>query len=164
MIAEARVEVRTTRLGTPEVVQVPLAALLTFPDGLPGFVDHRDFALLEDDQLAPFVFLQSLHDDGIGFLALEPDRFVADYAFDLTDLDAAQLGLTDPSQARVLSLLVVGRDLESTTANLQAPIVINQASRRAKQVILTDERWPLRHPVFGPRAPIDDRAAPTCSS
>ena len=35
------------------------------------------------------------------------------------------------------------------TANLQAPLVVNPASRIGKQVILTDERFSLRHPVFG---------------
>ncbi len=41
-------------------------------------------------------------------------------------------------------------DVRAMTANLQAPLVINPATRLGKQVILTDERFSLRHPVFGP--------------
>ena len=39
--------------------------------------------------------------------------------------------------------------IRAMTANLQAPIIINPLKRIAKQVILTDERFPLRFPVFG---------------
>jgi hypothetical protein len=35
------------------------------------------------------------------------------------------------------------------TANLQAPLILNPKKRIAKQVILTDERFPMRYPVFG---------------
>ena len=58
----------------------------------------------------------------------------------------------------MLSILVVPEDVRAMTANMQAPIIINPLKRIAKQVILTDERFPLRYPVFGnlraePRAP-----------
>jgi flagellar assembly factor FliW len=59
------------------------------------------------------------------------------------------LGLEDPSEARVLSILVVPENVRAMTANLQAPVIVNPKKRVAKQVILTDERFPLRYPVFG---------------
>jgi flagellar assembly factor FliW len=49
----------------------------------------------------------------------------------------------------VLSILVVPEDIRAMTANLQAPLILNPLKRIAKQVILTDERFPLRYPVFG---------------
>ncbi len=149
MIAETVVDIRTTRLGQLETVRVPESAVLSVPEGLPGFPEHRSFALLEDDQLAPFAWLQSLQDAEIGFLVLDPALFVADYDFELSDADAELLELSDPLDARVLSILVVPGEVQHMTANLQAPLVINSARRLAKQVILTDERWPLRYPVFG---------------
>lgn len=143
------VEIRTTRYGEMETVLVPESAVLAFPEGVPGFERHQRFALIEDPKLAPFAWLQSLHDPLVGFLVIEPGLLVADYAFDISDPDVELLGLDDPSDARVLSILVVPEDIRAMTANLQAPLILNPARRIGKQVILTDERFPLRHPVFG---------------
>jgi flagellar assembly factor FliW len=142
-------EIRTTRYGEMETVQVSEDAILAFPEGVPGFERHRRFALIQDPKLAPFCWLQSLHDPLVGFLVIEPGLLVADYAFDIADPDVELLGLVDAAQAQVLSILVVPEDVRAMTANLQAPLIVNPLKRIAKQVILTDERFPLRYPVFG---------------
>ena len=142
-------EIRTTRYGEMETVQISEDAVLAFPEGVPGFERHRRFALIEDAKLAPFCWLQSLHDPLVGFLVIEPGLLVSDYEFDISDPDVELLGLDDPSQARVLSILVVPENVKAMTANLQAPLIVNPRKRIAKQVILTDERFPLRYPVFG---------------
>jgi len=146
--APAMLDVRTTRYGEMETVRVSEEVLLAFPEGMPGFERHHRFALLQDTKLAPFFWLQSLHDPLVGFLVITPGLLVADYEFDIADPDVELLGLSDPSEARVLTILVVPEDVRAMTANLQAPIVVNPAQRIAKQVILTDERFPLRFPVF----------------
>jgi flagellar assembly factor FliW len=69
--------------------------------------------------------------------------------FDIADPDVEMLGLDAAADARVLSILVVPEDVRAMTANLQAPLIVNPQKRIAKQVILTDERFPLRYPVFG---------------
>jgi len=43
----------------------------------------------------------------------------------------------------VLCLLTVDRDRELVTANLLGPVVINLKSRRARQVVLHDQPWPI---------------------
>ncbi len=144
-------DVGTTRFGDEETVAVAEEAIVAFPDGLPGFERHTTFALMEHERLEPFLWLQSLHDPMIGFLVIEPALLVDDYSFDLNDADAGVLDLTDDTQPRVLSVLVVPEDAHSMTANLQAPLVVNEARRIGKQVILTDDRFSLRHPVFGDR-------------
>ena len=142
-------EIRTTRYGEMETIQISEDAVLAFPEGVPGFERHRRFALIEDPKLAPFCWLQSLHDPLVGFLVIEPGLLVSDYEFDIADPDVELLDLSDPSEARVLSILVVPENIKAMTANLQAPLIANPRKRIAKQVILTDERFPLRYPVFG---------------
>jgi len=144
-----RFEIRTTRYGEMETVTITEDAVLHFPEGVPGFERHQRFALIEDAKLAPFHWLQSLHDPLVGFLVIEPGLLVNDYVFDIADPDVELLDLDDPSDARVLSILVVPEDVRAMTANLQAPLIVNPQKRIAKQVILTDERFPLRYPVFG---------------
>ena len=142
-------DVRTTRFGELETVRVSEEAIWTFPDGLPGFERHTTFALLEHVRLEPFLWLQSVEDPLIGLIVIEPALLVNDYSFDLHDPDVELLGLADDVEPRVLAVLVVPEDVRAMTANLQAPLVINPASRLGKQIILTDDRFSLRHPVFG---------------
>ena len=149
MATTRMLEIRTTRYGEMETVHVSEDAVLAFPEGLPGFERHRRFALIEDGKLAPFCWLQSLHDPLVGFLVIEPGLLIPNYEFDISDPDAELLSLDDPSYARVLSILVVPENVRAMTANLQAPLIVNPLKRIAKQVILTDERFPLRYPVFG---------------
>jgi flagellar assembly factor FliW len=144
------IEIRTTRYGEMETIEIAEDTILAFPEGLPGFERHRQFALIQDPKLAPFSWMQSLHDPLVGFLVIESGLLVRDYEFDIADPDVELLGLDDPADATVLSILVVPEeDVRSMTANLQAPVILNPRKRIAKQVILTDERFPLRYPVFG---------------
>ena len=142
-------EIRTTRYGEMETVLISEDAILAFPEGVPGFERHRRFALLNDQKLAPFSWLQSLHDPLVGFLVIQPGLLVKDYEFDIADPDVELLGLDSPGDATVFSILVVPEDVRAMTANLQAPVIVNPKRRIAKQVILTDERFPMRYPVFG---------------
>jgi len=51
--------------------------VLTFPEGMPGFERHHRYALLQDARLAPFFWLQSMHDPltGLGNRSLFQQRF-----------------------------------------------------------------------------------------
>jgi flagellar assembly factor FliW len=142
--------VRTTCFGQPETLDVPEEAALAFAEGLPGFEDHTAFALIEDRRLEPFRWLQSLADQDVGFRVIEPAVFVAGYGFDLDNEDVARLELGDSVEPLVLSILVMPADARAMTANLRAPLVVNPRRGLGKQVILPDERYPLRHLAFTP--------------
>lgn len=141
--------VKTTRFGAVETIEIPEEDTLSFPEGLPGFEGKTRFAIIQDEQLAPFQWLQSLEDPYVGFLVVEPSVFTSDYAFDLPDAEAHALRLDESEQPLVLTILVVPGDIKKMTANLRAPLIINQRRRVAKQVILPDERQPIKYPVFG---------------
>jgi flagellar assembly factor FliW len=71
-------DIRTTRYGEMETITISETAVLHFPDGVPGFEQHQRFALIEDAKLAPFHWLQSLHDPLVGFLVIESGLLVSD--------------------------------------------------------------------------------------
>ncbi|MBX5492392.1 MAG: flagellar assembly protein FliW [Chloroflexi bacterium] len=141
-------DVQTTRFGVPETVPVEDEALLVFPHGLPGFESHVHFALLEEPAYLPFCWLQSLHDPDVAFIMLDPFLLRPDYDFELSPADVALLQLDEHTVPRVFCILVVPGDVRQMTANLKAPVVLNPRRRLGKQVILTDDRYPLRHPVL----------------
>lgn len=117
---------------------------LTFPRGLPGFEDCRQFVLLDQPDFSPLVHMQSLETPELCFLAL-PVRTV-DEAYEIAlspeDREAAGLGdLDEPGRATLdLALLSVATD-GRLTANLLAPIVINLTTRQAVQAVRGDTRY-----------------------
>jgi flagellar assembly factor FliW len=48
------------------------------------------------------------------------------------------------------AVATIPEDAEKATVNLMAPIVINEAGRYGKQVILPESGYSVRHPLFAP--------------
>lgn len=141
-------EVQSTRFGTLETVEVPEAALFVFPEGVPGFPDHHAFALIEDERQTAFSWLQSLHDPSIVFTLIKPEELVTAYepAFNDQALESLQL-TADGVHVDIRCIVVFWEDQQLLTANLKAPVLLNRKRQLGKQVILSDDRYPLRHPI-----------------
>lgn len=117
-----------------------------------GFPAARQFALVRVAADNEVLFrLTALDVDGLEFVAAAPYPFFPDYAPEIDDATAARLELTDSTGAMLLVLLTVGPTLDTTTANLFAPIVVNVDTRRAAQVTLVNGGYSLREPLT-PRA------------
>jgi flagellar assembly factor FliW len=128
------------------------AAVFEFPQGLPAFEEEKRFVLIELVENAPLVFLQSLTQPALCFLAFP--ILVADREYQLAvsaeDLAALELdrGRHPELGTDVLVLALVSlRDGFSATANLMAPIVLNLKTRRGLQAIRQDSRYSHQHPI-----------------
>lgn len=139
--------VDTTRFGQLETLELPDHAILTLPRGLYGFEAHRDFAIIEEARYLPFRWLQALDDPCLRFVLLPPALVDPRYAPELSPSDRALLELAPDERYDLYAIVVVPPDLRAMTANLKAPLVVNPRRRLALQVILSDERYSLRHPV-----------------
>jgi flagellar assembly factor FliW len=137
--------------GTPAIspaAGTPPVQGLTLADPLPGFPGHRDYVLVAADAEGLLFWLQSVAPQGPRFLAVPPGPFFPDYAPALPPAVRAELGLDDAADARLYCLVtVLGGDVSSATANLRAPVVVNPATARARQVVLADGRLPIRRPL-----------------
>ena len=91
--------------------------------------------------------LQSLEDPALRFLVMSPVPFFPDYAPEVSDDVVADLQITSSEDVIVLLVLNAGDSLDTTTANLMAPVVVNTATLRASQVILDDPTLPLAAPL-----------------
>jgi flagellar assembly factor FliW len=127
-------------------------AVFEFPQGLPAFEEEHRFVLIEMPENAPLVFLQSLRQPELCFLAfpiLVADR---EYHLAVSPEDLEALGLDRGRQPtlgnEVLVLALVSlHDGFSATANLMAPIVLNLKTRRSLQAIRQDNLYSHQHPV-----------------
>jgi len=127
-------------------------AVFEFPQGLPAFNEETRFVLIEMPENSPLVFLQSLRQPELCFLAFP--ILVADREYRLAvcrdDLEALELdeGRQPNLGSEVLVLALVSlHDGFSATANLMAPIVLNLKTLRGLQAIRQDNLYSHQHPI-----------------
>lgn len=137
-------ELQTSRFG---VLDLDDHRVVDFVGGIPGFPGFTRALLIEVDDNPDYYWLQSIEDGDLAFLTVVPWSFFADYELVLNDDDQEAIGLDDAGDAFICCLLSVDREANTFTANLRAPIVVNVAANRARQVILPDERLPLQAPL-----------------
>lgn len=114
---------------------------------LPGFPDQLRFALVQLDEAGVLCQLRSLEDPNLRFLVVPPVTFFPDYAPEVSDDVVADLQIESADDVIVLLVLNAGESLDTTTANLMAPVVVNTVTRRASQVILDDPNLPIAAPL-----------------
>lgn len=121
--------------------------IISFPWGIPGLEDCREFILNSLDEDSPFYYMRCSCQPEIGLLLVNPFTVFSDYEFDLDDEVVNQLDITDQEHLAVLCTVNTSRGIESATVNLLAPVVINNKLRQAKQVVLNDKRYSYRTPL-----------------
>jgi flagellar assembly factor FliW len=136
----------TTRFGEVEVI---VDSIISFPDGLIGLAGNR-YALLSTDSDSPFLWLQSLDDPATALPVTNPHRFFQDFAVELADADAEQLGLDEGAAADVYVTVTASRVVADLTVNLKAPILIRD--RRGNQVLNQTPGAKVKTPLFPAQA------------
>jgi len=142
-------ELITKRFGTEERIEIAEEQIYAFEPGLGGFEELRRYALILDDD-SPVEWLQSLEDPDVCFAVMEPFIFLEDYAFELPDSDAEDLGLTRPEDALVRCVLTIREEADEITANLVAPLVLNRGTHLARQIVNEGSKYAMRFQVFDP--------------
>lgn len=144
------VNVITTRFGT---IEIDDDRIIEMPDGLIGFAERR-FILLSPDDNGRFFWFQSVDTPALAFVVTDPTAFVPGYEVTLTPDEYNRLKL-DPESAEVILLAVttMAREARDITINLQGPIVVNPDKMMAKQIVLENGKYGIRHPLFTSPAP-----------
>jgi flagellar assembly factor FliW len=133
---------RSVRAGAPAI------RVLALSEPLPGFPAHRDYALVPADATGVLSWLQAVAPDGPRLLVARAAAWFPDYAPVLPPGARAELGLTASDAADLHCVLTVpDGDVAAATANLRAPLVVNPATGRARQILLSDATHPVRRPV-----------------
>lgn len=134
-------EIKTKSQGT---VSVDEKQIVKIPDGLFGFEDYKNFALVDSDY-PPFVWLQSIDDSNLAFLLIDPFLICSDYEADIDDESLRKIGVETPEDIVVMAIVTIPSNGNEVTANLLGPIVINRQSNICAQVILSDSHWPTKY-------------------
>lgn len=122
----------------------PMESPLVFDDGIPGFPEARHFTLREVVEEGVFQILQCLDDPDLSLVVAVPWLFFPEYAPELSDVDQLGLGLESQEDAVVFCPVTLDGERKTAHMNLLGPFVVNVRSRRGRQIVLTDQDYPLR--------------------
>jgi flagellar assembly factor FliW len=135
-----------TRFGT---IEYTTEDVVHFDEGLIGFSKWQDFILLSVKPGSPFRWLQSLTEPALAFLTAIPTAYIESYMPEIDETHAKKLGLTETTPTIVLTTATIpAGSPHEMTLNLTAPIIINAATRHAKQLVLEDPAYTIKHRVF----------------
>ncbi len=135
-------QIQTKALG---VVDVEPFQVIEFPDGIFGFANYKKYALIASGDDSPFQWLQSLQDEDLAFITIDPDIFYHEYKPKITDEDLKKLRVSHLSECIVLAIVTVPDNPRLITANLQGPVLINKKGLLGIQAISNDDNHKVKH-------------------
>ncbi|MGE7544922.1 flagellar assembly protein FliW [Sporosarcina newyorkensis] len=128
-------------------IQIRPTETWKFLKGLPGFEEETEFALLPIEGNDAFQVLQSTKQASIAFIVANPYTLMDNYTFEIDEPTIDLLEITKPEDVMVLGIVSMKKPFEDSTINIQAPLIFQLHNKKAKQMILNDNRFNVRHPI-----------------
>ncbi len=138
-------KINTARYGE---IDIDPAGIISVNEGIIGFPNYRRYIFLPFLEGSPFELFQALDQADLAFVVMNPFVFKADYQFDLGDQDVADLQVANKEDIQIRVIVTIPADPREMTANLQAPLIINEPRLLAKQIILHDSEYTTKHKIF----------------
>ncbi len=139
-------KVGTERFGELEVDK---SDIVSFKEGLLGFEKFKNFFVVDPGDQTLILWLQSCEGREVAFPIIEPKIFKPDYEVKLLPAEMSGLGLESMGQASVYCVLTIPKAVAEMSANLKAPIIINNQTRCAQQVVLQNSKLEVCYKVYG---------------
>lgn len=138
-------KVITTRFGELEVQE---NELFKIPEGILGFETLKNFFFIDPNDQTLILWLQSKEEAALAFPVIEPKIFNPDYTLKLLPSELESLELKDLSDASVYCILTIPKQVTEMSANLKAPLIINNKTKKGRQIVLQDNKLEVRFPIY----------------
>lgn len=134
-------QIETKYLGKMEIDK---NKAIHFETGIPGFLDEKDFIVLDIPENDVLQLLQSLHTPSLAFVITNPHQFDQSYHFHLADNVIDTLQIKEKAEVVIFTIMTIRDPFNQSTINFKAPIVINHQTKLGKQIILNDQQYDMR--------------------
>lgn len=122
--------------------------IITFEQGLLGFEELKQFAIIAVEECLPFEWLVSVEDPLVAFPILNPTLFFSDYKPALSKDDLILLDIKKEKDVEMFCIVTLGKKPEDVTLNLKGPILINMKNKMGKQVVITEDYYSLNQQLI----------------
>jgi len=148
--------IKTKYLGD---IEIKKDKIITFEKGILGFEDLRDFTILTLPENEVFQCLQSIENQNVAFIIINPWNFFKDYDIKLNDEYIKELDIHDKKQIAIYNIVTIPEDIKKMTANLLAPLVINIDSKKSKQIVLENTDYKTKHFIYNQNKEVSQNAS-----
>lgn len=124
--------------------------VITFLQGIIGFPNLKKFMLIHDveDDDKKISWLQSIDEPSFALPVIDPLIVDDTYNPEIEDELLNPLEINDLAELLVITTITVPSDITKMTANLKAPIIINASNLKAAQLIVEDEKYLVKYPIY----------------
>ena len=122
--------------------------IITFDQGILGFEELTQFAIVAVEECLPFEWLVSLEDPLVAFPILDPTLLFSDYKPSLRKEDILLLDIKKEMDVEMFCIVTLGETPENVTLNLKGPILINMKNKIGKQIVLTEDYYSLNQSLI----------------
>ncbi|OGO77304.1 MAG: hypothetical protein A2Y23_02645 [Clostridiales bacterium GWB2_37_7] len=138
-------QINTRFLGHIEIEE---KNIISFEHGMPGFHELHKFVLLGMAENPSLYYLQSLDEEEICFIVINPFLILEDYEADISEETVKQLEIKKAEEVSLYCILTIPEGAKNITVNLIAPIVINNENNKAVQEVLNNDKYNIKHKLF----------------
>lgn len=132
-------------------VTIDSSKIIHFENGIIGFPELKDFALIHDADKgdnAGIRWMQSIEEPAFALPVMDPLVVCREYNPVVDDEVLKPIGDIDSGDLLVLVTVTVPKDISLISVNLKAPLVINVDERKACQIILDDNKYKVKFPIY----------------
>ena len=123
--------------------------IINFPQGLPGFPNDKRFLFMsEDEDEDTFFWLQSVDNGDVAFTLMNVYGVLPYYDPHVDEEEMKELGDISDSPLEIYNIAVIPEDAKQMRVNLMAPVVINMEAGLGRQVVCTNDDYPIRYYIF----------------
>lgn len=122
--------------------------VIVFKKGLPGFKELKNFIIFPLESNEVFSILHSIENIEVGLVLVSPYTVSRDYEFKIPDSYVKELEIDKPKEVLVLTTVTLSSNIENMTTNLKAPIIINIKEKLGQQLILDNDKYKIKQPLF----------------
>jgi len=138
--------INTKNFGTIEVDE---NKIIQFVNGIVGFPDLTDFLLIYDSEGGKGIkWLQSIQEPAFAMPVMDPLLIMPEYNPVIEDELLKPMDMTDIDNILVLVTVTVPREIEKMSVNLKAPIIISGETNKANQIIVDNEEYLVKFPIY----------------
>ena len=128
-------------------IKKPVEINIKMINGLMGFEETLEYMLKPIPDNPHFFWLEG--NGGPSFILTRPQIFFQDYQVEIPGEDLKDM-FPEEGDIQVYSIVTVPDKLMDMTANLLAPLLVNEKKGLARQVVLQESSYTTRHYLFPP--------------
>ncbi len=135
-------KVNTSRFGE---LEVPENLIIRMTKPVLGFEQLKRYVIVETLDFEPFKWFQSVDDPQVAFVIVNPLLFFPDYTIEVNPREIDELRVDNVREINTYAIVTIPQEYTRMTANLQGPLLVNTRTNLAKQLVLVNSTYRIKH-------------------